>query len=50
MIKREPGDLRQTITHRITQRFFVRWHMAAILVCVRRRAANSRARPRHPRS
>ncbi len=34
MIKREPGDLRQTITHRITQRFFVRWHMAAILVCV----------------
>jgi hypothetical protein len=34
MIKREPGDLRQTITHRITQRFFVRWHMTAILVGV----------------
>ena len=34
MIKREPGDLRQTITHRVAQRFFVRWHMTAILVGV----------------
>lgn len=34
MIKREPGDLHQTITHRIAQRFFVRWHMTAILVAV----------------
>ena len=31
---REPGDVRQTITRRLTQRFFLRWHMVAILACV----------------
>jgi len=31
---REPADLHQAVTRRITQRFFLRWHMTAILACV----------------
>lgn len=31
---REPSDLHKTFTHRIAQRFFLRWHMAAILAGV----------------
>jgi len=31
---RGPGDLDQALTRRLTQRFFLRWHMTAILVCV----------------
>jgi hypothetical protein len=31
---REPADLHQAVTRRIIQRFFLRWHMTAILACV----------------
>lgn len=31
---RGPGDLDQALTRRLTQCFFLRWHMTAILVCV----------------
>jgi len=30
----EPDRLHEAVTRRISQRFFVRWHMAAILACV----------------